>query len=457
MAASDSRLEAAQKAINSIGLGFDITQDIGFDNCKKGPRLIFFDEGQGRILEIPGGVSIPNVPNTIKCVRGESIRVHSGGSTWMRHMLKHFNQQMRVEGRTTTGHFCASFGLSGGSVKHLSSIRSLAYDGWFIKSCGIELEKYRVEIPDHLIEAMPCLWDPPALARMCYTLDKQDTSYLDPTNVHKLLEDTASVKFGDSSGNNSLASEDLCKEKNLFVIHSRKGGSSQKVYHNEWLETIDSEPDVISMFFLPLTSLLNGIPGSGFVNYALNLYLRWKPSIENVVQFLEFQLPKQWAPIASEIALGSRWKHQTWIRCSVLGPKLYINTIPAFSKVTGTVLKKAPEWDLHLGLDELSNTSGGIFGFISKESKERQWQGDQPKPGDVTIGSGSNYFGRPTPVHTPKLQRLVDTSEIKRGPEDTPGYWVVSGARLFLQQGKLYLHVKYSFFFFAMRTLTQVS
>lgn len=77
MAASDLRLEAAQNAINSIGLGFDITQDIAFDNCKKGSRLIFVNEKQCRNLEIPGGVSIPNVPNSIKCVRGESIRVHS--------------------------------------------------------------------------------------------------------------------------------------------------------------------------------------------------------------------------------------------------------------------------------------------------------------------------------------------------------------------------------------------
>lgn len=67
MAASDLRLESAQNAINSIGLGFDITQDISFDNCKKGSRLIFVNEEQCRHLEIPGGVSIPNVPNSIKC------------------------------------------------------------------------------------------------------------------------------------------------------------------------------------------------------------------------------------------------------------------------------------------------------------------------------------------------------------------------------------------------------
>ena len=48
------------------------------------------------------------------------------------------------------------------------------------------------------------------------------------------------------------------------------------MYHGEWLDTIDLEPDVISMILLPLTSLLRSIRGSGFVSHAINLYLRCK-------------------------------------------------------------------------------------------------------------------------------------------------------------------------------------
>lgn len=66
------------------------------------------------------------------------------------------------------------------------------------------------------------------------------------------------------------------KLQNLFMIHRRKGGSSKKMYHSEWLDTIDSQPDVISMHLLPLTSLLLGIRGSGFASHAINLYLRCK-------------------------------------------------------------------------------------------------------------------------------------------------------------------------------------
>ncbi|KHN17422.1 MACPF domain-containing protein isoform B [Glycine soja] len=564
MAPRVSSLEAAQKAINSIGLGFDITQDIAFDNCKKGSRLIFVNEKQCRNLEIPGGVSIPNVPNSIKCVRGESIRVHS-------EMLEHFNQEMCLGGQTASGHFCASFGLSCRNIKDLASIKSLAYDGWFIKRYAVELERYQGELLDHVKEAVPSSWDPEALARFIERfgthvivgvsmggkdvlyLRQGDTSYLGPTSIQKLLKDTANMKFKDSADNHCLASEDLCNQKeNLFMVHSRRGGSNQKMYHNEWLDTIDLEPDVISLFLLPLTSLLTSIRGSGFVSHAINLYLRYKPSIEDLHQFCEFQLPRQWAPVLSEIRLGSRWKHQvnTWLKFSILGPKLYINTIPVdvgnrpvvglrlqlegrtsnrlaihlqhlaslpkslplsdnantylscdsyscnlhkkvkwnsfsyvctapvesddsvsivtgaqlqvekkclllrlrFSKVIGAILQKEPEWDQSSSLGQFSNKSGGILAFISKEG-----QRGHPKPGDKTIGSNTYSSARPAPVHTPKLQRFVDTTEMMRGPEDTPGYWVVSGARLSVEHGKIYLLVKYSLLSFVMQSESEAS
>ena len=60
-------------------------------------------------------------------------------------------------------------------------------------------------------------------------------------------------------------------------IFKRRGGKDNKdLSHNEWLNTVQSEPDVISMSFLPITSLLIGVLGSGFLNHAINLYLRCK-------------------------------------------------------------------------------------------------------------------------------------------------------------------------------------
>ncbi|XP_039684782.1 MACPF domain-containing protein At4g24290 [Medicago truncatula] len=234
--------------------------------------------------------------------------------------------------------------------KDLASIVHLAYDGWFIKRYTVELEKYHGELYDHVKEAVPSSWDPEAVARFIERFGTQvivgvsmggkDVLYVrqedtsdphDPASIQKLLTETASLKFMDSANSHHVASQDLSNIKeNLFEIHIRRGGSSQNMNHSEWLDTIDTEPDVISMHLLPLTTLLSGIRGVGFMSHAINLYLRYKPSMEDLHRFLEFQLPRQWAPVLGEIHLGSYRKHQvnTWLRFSILGPKLYINTTP---------------------------------------------------------------------------------------------------------------------------------
>lgn len=115
---------------------------------------------------------------------------------------------------------------------------------------------------------------------------------------------------------------------------------------------------MISMSFIPITSVLNGVPGSGFLSHAINLYLRcekncyfylhtfylnnislWyltikivhyadKPPIEELHQFLEFQLPRQWAPVFSDLPLGPQRKQRSSasLQFSFMGPKLYVNT-----------------------------------------------------------------------------------------------------------------------------------
>lgn len=63
--------------------------------------------------------------------------------------------------------------------------------------------------------------------------------------------------------------------QDMGCICKRRGGSDNRnLSHNEWLHTVQFEPDVIAMSFIPITSLLNGVPGSGFLSHAINLYLR---------------------------------------------------------------------------------------------------------------------------------------------------------------------------------------
>lgn len=44
--------------------------------------------------------------------------------------------------------------------------------------------------------------------------------------------------------------------------------------HSSWLQTVPSNPEAILFKFVPISSLLAGIPGSGYLSHAINLYLR---------------------------------------------------------------------------------------------------------------------------------------------------------------------------------------
>ncbi|KAK7291488.1 hypothetical protein RIF29_06670 [Crotalaria pallida] len=260
-----------------------------------------------------------------------------------------------------------------------------------------------------------------------------------------------------------------------------------------------------------------------------------KPPIEELCQFLEFQLPRQWAPVYGELAFcpERKPKNTASLQFNFLAPKLYVNTAPVAAGkklVTGLRLylegKKCNYLAIHLqhlsslpktfqledepnvnisrlddeqrrlyykkvqlkvfsqvctkpvesryhnsvvtgahfeledaGLEKVlflrlyfSKVAGatrvfapewvGSRGLISTRSALQK----PPPPAratDTSINSAL-YPGRP-PVssQTPKL-RIVETTEMSRGPEDFPGYWIVSGAKLDVENGKISLQVKYS-------------
>ena len=58
------------------------------------------------------------------------------------------------------------------------------------------------------------------------------------------------------------------------------------------------------------------------------LHVPDKPPTEQLHQFLEFQLPRQWAPMFSDLPLGpQRKQHSTAsLQFTFMGPKLYVNT-----------------------------------------------------------------------------------------------------------------------------------
>ncbi|XP_047176960.1 MACPF domain-containing protein At4g24290 [Vigna umbellata] len=580
---------AAEIAIGSIGRGYDISLDIRLKYCKGdsvNSRLIEIDESYVREVVLPDGVSIPNVSKSIKCDKGERTRFRSDVLSFQQ-MSEQFNQELSLTGKIPSGLFNTMFEFSGSWQRDAALTKSLAFDGVLITLYTVALEKSQMVLCDHVKKAVPSSWDPPALARFIDTfgthiivgmkmggkdviyLKQQHSSTLQPADVQKKLKEMADRRFLDANSHYTIASDQVfpndkfgireqrltfanispsssySHKEDIVSICKRRGGSDDRnLSHNEWLQTVQHEPDVISMSFIPITSLLNGVPGSGFLSHAINLYLRYKPPIQELHQFLEFQLPRQWAPVFSDLPLGPqrRQRSSSSLQFSFMGPKLYVNTTQVdvgkrpvtglrlylegkksnrlaihlqhlsslpkifqleddpndnfqrksydrrfyekvqwknfsqvctapveseedlsivtgaqlqvenygiknilflrlrFSTVLGAKAVKHPEWE---GSPKLGAKSGLISTLISQHFTST-FQKPPPRPSDVNINSAVYPGGPPVPVQAPKLLKFVDTSEMNRGPQESPGYWVVSGAKLVVDKGRISLRVKYS-------------
>lgn len=551
---------AAEAAIRSVGLGFDVVSDVRLKFCKQrgapDPWLIELDHGEVQDIVLPGGVTVAGVTASVKCDKGERMRFRSDVLSFQQ-MSEQFNQELSLSGKIPSGFFNTMFEFSGSWQKDAANTKALAFDGWYVTLYSVALSKGQIVLRDHVKQSVPSTWDPAALARFIKKfgthivvglkmggkdviyLKQQHSSTLQAVDVQKQLKEMSDSRFLDAN----VQSDTYRNNQDLVMMLKRRGGRDKEIIsHSEWLNTVQAEPDVTSMSFIPITSLLNGVPGSGFLIHAINLYLRHKPPIEELHQFLEFQLPRQWAPVYSDLALGPQRKRQgsTSLPVNLIGPKLYVctNMVDVGKRpVTGLRLflegrksnklavhlqhlcslpqiiqleddpynHQTPEYDrkyyepigpwkhfshvctapvesddlcivtgaqldvVHQGLKKIlflrlhfskacnavvrnsewenspniAQKSGLISTLISTHFSSVA-QTPPPRPADVNINSAVYPGGPPVPVQTPKLLKFVDPTEMMRGPQDSPGYWVVSGAKLNLERSKISLRVKYS-------------
>ncbi|KAL8208931.1 hypothetical protein R6Q57_008343 [Mikania cordata] len=577
-------VEAANVAIQSIGCGYDILLDLRLKYCKHCPssdssnRLIEIDEVDGRDIVLPGGLLISNVAKSIHYDKGQRTRFRSDVLSFQQ-MSEQFNHELSLPGKIPSGLFNTMFEFSGNWQKDASRTKTLACEGMFISLYTIALEKSHILLCDHVKKAVPSSWEPALLARFIERfgthiivdvsmggkdviyMKQHRTSSLHPADVQKRLEAMADRRFMDVDGQCGFESEHFFESdkvffmlvclfisliKNLVSICKRRGGSGYKnLKHSEWLHSVQLEPDVIKMSFIPITSLLNGVSGSGYLSHAINLYLRYKPPIEELQQFLEFQVPRQWAPVFIDLPLGPHCKLHSmpFLQFTFCGTRLYVNTNPVdvgkrpvtglqlslegkksnclsihlqhlsslpnmfqleddphnnftretydhrynekvhlnhfshvctapvesenelsvltgaclevkghgfkkvlflrvrFSTAVGVVPIKHPEWDGSCGL---TRKSGLISSLISHHLIGLLKPSAQQPAEEVNINSAVYPGGPPAPDHAPKLLKFVDTVDVTRGPQESPGYWVVSGAKLVVDKGKIALRVKYS-------------
>lgn len=78
-------------------------------------------------------------------------------------------------------------------------------------------------------------------------------------------------------------------------------------------------------------------------NIFIFLFQTDKPAIEELHQFLEFQLPRQWAPMYGDLPLGFGHKYKKSmspsLQFTLMGPKLYVNTMKGLGCLLNIHLK----------------------------------------------------------------------------------------------------------------------
>lgn len=112
-----------------------------------------------------------------------------------------------------------------------------------------------------------------------------------------------------------------------------------------------------------------------------------------------------------------------------------------FSGVAAMKIRRS-EWD---GPSVLPRKSGSLSARLSAALSGGLAQASlAPAEEKVEVNSAIFPKGPPVPLPVQKMARHVDTTEVMRGPDDQPGYWVVTGAKLCIEGGKVALKVKYS-------------
>lgn len=102
------------------------------------------------------------------------------------------------------------------------------------------------------------------------------------------------------------------------------------------------------------------------------------------------------------------------------GAKNVLHLKLLFSKVPGCTIRRSV-WDHNPSTLYTSQRPEGTSSSVSSDKKE-----------DVS----SSQIG--------KLAKIVDMTEMSKGPQDIPGHWLVTGAKLGVDKGKIVLRIKYS-------------
>lgn len=461
------------RALQSLGVGFDLTSDfrVKFAKGRQGTtRLVVLDDRDQRDIVIPGGHVIQGVSKDIKCDKGDRIRFKSDVLQFNQ-MSELLNQKSMVQGKVPSGYFNAIFELTGAWLNDATDTKYLAFDGYFISLYYLHLTSSPLILQDEVKKAVPPNWDPASLSRFIQRygthiivgmavggqdvicVRQKPSSLIPPAELKAHLEDLGDYWFSD--GTNISPQQRKKKVPDVFhrvlqantmqltsitetsskdglaIVCSKRGGNVFLHKHYQWLQTVSSNPDAILFKFVPITSLLAGIPGNGYLSHAINLYLRYKPAPDDLEYFLEFQVPRQWAPMYNELPLGpQRIKISSpSLQFNFWGPKLHVNNIQVSSS-------RKPVIGLRLYLEGKNcNRLGVHIQHLSSMPRMLESPSVNLPITKPCLWRGSDETGEQylEPIKWKRYSNVC-TSRVKYDPkwlqEDSEGVYVVTGAQL---------------------------
>ncbi|XP_039116499.1 MACPF domain-containing protein CAD1 isoform X1 [Dioscorea cayenensis subsp. rotundata] len=574
MGSEDALIATLSGAIQTLGRGFDVTSDARLLYCKgaHGSLVVRPDEGCARDFGLSeSGPFLRAVPVDVDVSRGRGGRRETTQVCSFHEMAQYFNRKSGLSEKEPLGSFNSMFNFTGSWKTDAAMTKALAMDSYFIPLFKVELNNPNLALREEVKRAGPRSWDPQSLASFIekfgthiitsVTIGGRDEVYikqhisspLSSADIEKYVQDIGDRRFltlkshftsspiatkaksAGASPQRDMNSQPfsvpyLSGKEDVMVIFRRRGGDDLVENHMEWASTVSASPDVINMTFLPIVSLLEGMPGIKHLARAVDLYLEYKPPIEELQYFLEFQIQQLWAPIHDNIA-GHQRKEPVCpsLQFSLMSPKLYIsseqisvgrrpvtglklclegskqNRLAIQLKHLGSLPKiLKPHWDSHIaigppkwqgpeeqdsrwfepikwknfahvstapiehtevsfgdlvGVYIVTGAQLGVWDFGAKSVlhlkllfskipgctiRRSVWDhspscANQPLRSDEAASSSND-----SSTHIGKLLKIVDSTEMSRGPEDIPGHWLVTGAKLGVEKGKIVIRAKYS-------------
>ncbi|KAK4359572.1 hypothetical protein RND71_021801 [Anisodus tanguticus] len=361
-------------AMQALGRGFDVNYDTRLLYCKgvAGSRVVEINEEHTRDLCLFDDIVLPNVSKDINNFQ-EPVGRDGTSICSYNEMVEYFNKKANLSGHAPLGSFSVAFSYTGSKHIDIPSTKTLCIDGFFIPLSKLQLMTSPLVLRENVKRAVPTSWDPPALASFIenfgthvitsVTIGGKDVIYvkqhisspLSAVEIKNYVQDIGNQRF---SSTESLRSSGLLRYKDkagdlsLFnnqgiypqptsapyipgngkedvtVIFRRRGGDDLEQSHTQWAKTVRSSPDVIEMSFVPIILLLEGVKGKDHLARAINLYLEYKPQIEELRYFMEFQVPRVWAPVHDRLPNQHRKEPVCpSLQFSMMGQKLYVSHV----------------------------------------------------------------------------------------------------------------------------------